>query len=76
MHAGNIESAKTAAGRLYRAFGRRGYWHSAAVLAARIGTTCLSTRIAEVRAQLPRGERIEVACRGIGRWFYRLVVES
>lgn len=73
MHAGNILNERTAAGRLYRAFGRRGYWHSAAELAARIGTTCLSTRISEVRAQLPAGERIEVICRGIGRWYYRLV---
>lgn len=76
MHTGNILNECTAAGRLYRALGRRGHWHSAAALAARIHTTCLSTRIAEVRAQLPRGERIEVVCRGIGRWFYRLVVES
>ncbi len=66
---------RTAAGRLYRLFGRRGHWHSAGVLAAWLRTTCLSTRISEVRAQLPRGERIETDCRGIGRWYYRLVVE-
>jgi len=52
MHVGNINKG-TAAGRLYRVLRLHlGEWTDAFVLAQEARTTCLSTRIAEVRKQV------------------------
>jgi len=73
MHPGSIESDLTAAGRVYAYLGHhRGCWVDAWRLTLDTRTTAISTRISEIRHQLPRNERIEVKQVGRG-FYYRLV---
>lgn len=77
MHAGTIHNPKTTAGRLYRRMKLEpGTWFDAWNLAIQMKTTALSTRISEIRSQLPANERIEheeVNQNGRRRQFYRIV---
>jgi len=81
MHAGSIDNPRTAAAKLYGVLKRtRGRWSSGLQLALAIDSTCISTRISEVKRQLPSGEiiekKLEVHADGKKRWYYRLVVEG
>lgn len=79
MNYGSIDK-NTAAGQLYRIWkSEPGALHSAKDLADDIGTTCISTRVSEVRKQLPEGERVIKLRRvvnGKARYFYGLSVEG
>lgn len=73
MHAGSIDSDIAKAARVYRQLKRHtNKWCDAWWLTVETETTAISTRISEVRHQLPPGERIEVKQEG-GRFYYRLV---
>lgn len=76
MHAGRIDG-DTAAGRVYEVLkGKAGEYVGGMELTLLARTTAVSTRISEVRRQLPAGERIErIGNRAHGQ-FYRLVVEA
>lgn len=78
MNPGKIEN-NTAAGRLYRLLKEHaGREFDALFLSNAIGTTCLSTRVSEVRNQVPAGERIvsrRVREDGRMRWYYSLVID-
>lgn len=80
MHPGSIANSKTAAGRVYECLRRNaGKAYDAYALQIDAATTAVSTRISEVRAQLPVGERINVERRNVNgqpRWFYTLVIEQ
>jgi len=73
MHVGSIESELTAAGRVYAYLAhRRGSWVDSWRLTLDTQTTAISTRISEIRHQLPPTEDVEV--NQIGRkFYYRLV---
>jgi hypothetical protein len=59
MHPGKLEG-NTAAARVYHTLrSLPAHWFGGDELAAAAGTTCVSTRVSEVRHQLPAGERIE-----------------
>ena len=73
MHYGKIDK-NTAARRVYRVLRRRKAWIGGWDLTMAAKTTAVSTRVSEVRAQLPQGERIEVRRDKQGAW-YRLVRE-
>lgn len=79
MHPGSIANSKTAAGRVYECLRRNaGQPYDAYSLQIDAATTAVSTRISEVRAQLPEGERINVERRTINgqpRWYYTLLIE-
>lgn len=71
MHPGTIDSDLTAAGRVYSYLRRHANkWIDAWRLTLDAKTTAISTRISEVRHQLPPNERIEVKQEG-RKWFYR-----
>jgi len=73
MYLGSIESDLTAAGRVYSYLKRRmNKWCDAWWLTVDTKTTAISTRISEVRHQLPPDERIEKK-QVKGKFFYRLV---
>jgi len=78
MHVGNINKG-TAAGRLYRVLKLHlGEWMDAFELAMEARTTCLSTRIAEVRGQIKDDgwgdiEHEERVVNGQRKQFYRMV---
>ena len=74
MNAGKLEN-DSVAGRLYRYLKDHPGWHGGWELTVAIGTTALSTRISEIRHQLPKNEHIEVQQKG-HNWFYRLVCEE
>ena len=75
MHAGSIHN-QTKAGRLYRYMReRQGEFMDSWQLTCATATTAISTRISEIRSQLPPGERIEAQQRG-QRWYYRIVLED
>ena len=74
MHYGKLDQ-NTAARRVYRVLRRRKSWIGGMDLTLKAGTTAVSTRVSEVRAQLPQGERIEVRRDKAGAW-YRLVREA
>jgi hypothetical protein len=59
MHAGSLTRDTTAA-RVYRHLAEyRGRWLTTMEIGRATGSQCTSTRISEVRAQLPEGERID-----------------
>jgi hypothetical protein len=71
MHAGSINSDLTAAGRVYKYLRERPErWIGGWQLTIETGTTAISTRISEVRHQLPKTEKIETNQEG-QRFFYR-----
>ncbi len=76
MHAGSIDNASTAAGRVYRALlNRQGEWIGGWDLSQAAHVTAVSTRVSEVRHELERlerPERIEVDQQG-RLFFYRIV---
>lgn len=74
MNTGRLES-NSVAGRLYRYLKSRPGWHGGWELTIAIGTTALSTRISEIRHQLPSNEHIDVKQEG-KKFFYRLVHEE
>lgn len=78
MAHGSIWSYETKAGRVYRALLKReGQWVNGWDLTQVCQTTAISTRISEVRQQLPAGEVIEG--RRVGRsggYEYRLVAAA
>ena len=80
MNYGSIYKKNTAAGRLYRLWKRRpGVLFSAKELARRVDTTCVSTRVSEVRKQAPEGESVIKQRRvinGKARYFYGLKVDG
>ena len=72
MHAGKL-TGDAAAARVYRILrARPGRWVDGWELTLGAQTSAVSTRISEVRSQLPKGEKIEVEQVGHGFW-YRLV---
>ena len=71
MHSGKIQN-NTKAGQVYAFLKQHPGWHGGWELAIATGTTAISTRISEIRSQLPPNERIEVTQKG-KRWYYRLV---
>ena len=71
MHAGSIDNDRTAAARVYAVL-RQGGWISGWELTSRARTTCASTRVSEVRHQLPEGDDVEHK-RKDGGHYYRLV---
>lgn len=75
MHAGRIDAGDlAAAGRVYSHLRRHpGMWVDGWSLAMAVQSTAVSTRVSEVRAQLPPGQTIEVKRVG-DAFFYRLVV--
>ena len=79
MHPGKLEG-HTAAARVYHALrSEPGRWWGGSELADAAGTTCVSTRISEVRHQLPAGERLEHRAEVFQfqrKQFYRIVVEG
>ena len=79
MHPGKLEG-HTAAARVYHALrSEPGRWWGGSELAEAAGTTCVSTRISEVRHQLPAGERLEHRAEVFQfqrKQFYRIVVEE
>ena len=79
MHPGKLEG-HTAAARVYHALrSDPGRWWGGSELAEAAGTTCVSTRISEVRHQLPAGERLEHRTEVFQfqrKQFYRIVVEG
>ena len=79
MNYGSIHK-DTAAGRLYRALkAQPNVMFSAYDLAQRVDTTCISTRISEVRKQVHDGERVVQDRRvvnGKTRWYYGLEVQT
>ena len=79
MHPGKLDG-HTAAARVYRALRSvPGQWWGGDELAAAAATTCVSTRVSEVRHQLPAGESIEHRTEVYQfkrRQYYRLVVED
>ena len=79
MHPGKLEG-HTAAARVYHALrSEPGRWWGGSELADAAGTTCVSTRISEVRHQLPAGESIEHRAEVFQfqrKQFYRIVVEE
>jgi hypothetical protein len=79
MHPGKIDG-NSAAARLYGVLrSLPGHWFGGDELAKAADTTCVSTRISEVRHQLPAGERIEHKCevwQFKRRQYYRLVVDE
>ncbi len=79
MNYGSIDK-NTAAGRLYRLWKRRpGVLFTAKQIAARVDTTCPTTRVSEVRKQLPEGEsviKLRRVVNGKARYFYGLSVEG
>ena len=71
MHYGNIDG-DTAAGRVYRVLRqRRGEWVGGWDLSMAARTTAVSTRVSEVRRQLPEGEILDVKQEG-REFYYRL----
>lgn len=73
MHCGSLEN-HTKPGQVYRYLRERaGCWCDSWELQQATHTTAVSTRISEIRCQLPAGERIETEQRG-KQWFYRLVL--
>lgn len=79
MNAGKIDS-DTAAGRLHRFLrAAPNVFFAANDLAGRIQTTCISTRVSEVRKQVPAGERIvskRVQIDGQPKWYYGLEISA
>lgn len=77
MHAAKITNDNNAA-RLYRFMARlSGQWLDAWELSQEFRTMALSTRISEIRQQLPPNERIEYkyhVVKGKRHGYYRLVV--
>ena len=77
MHPGKLED-HTAAARVYHALrSDPGRWWGGSELAEAAATTCVSTRISEVRHQLPAGERLEhrTECENfLRRQYYRLIL--
>ena len=79
MHVGSIRNPGTAAGRVYDVLRSRcGDWLSGWDLTTAARTTAIGTRISEIRAQLPQGQRIEHSPRpsphyARGSW-YRLLL--
>ncbi len=73
MHAGKL-TGDAAAARVYRILRSRcGHWFGGWELTLAAQTSAISTRIAEIREQVPeRGERIERTQAG-RRFYYRLV---
>ena len=72
MHSGKLEG-DTAANRVYQYLKRnQGQWFGGWDLTIATRTTAISTRISEIRHQVPANERIEVDQEGT-YWFYRLV---
>ena len=72
MHAGSITNDLTAAARVYAALrGANGRWLNGYELQDEARTTAVSTRVSEVRRQLPAGEEIEMKQEG-RRFYYRL----
>ena len=79
MHPGKIDG-NSAAARVYKVLrSLPAHWFGGEELAKAAQTTCVSTRISEVRHQLPAGERIEHKSEvwqfKRTQW-YRLVVEE
>ena len=78
MHFGSIDR-DTKAARVYRILtSRYGHWGDAWELTLLAQTTGISTRISEIRQQLPAmrpDERLEVDDGGHKKWFYRIVKE-
>jgi hypothetical protein len=73
MHAGSINNPKSAAGRVYGVLkARPGQWIGGWELTQLSFTSAVSTRISEVRSQLPEIEVVETEQRKDG-FFYRLV---
>lgn len=71
VHPGRIDTDLTAAGRLYSHLRRhRGKWIGGWQLTLDTKTTAVSTRISEIRHQLPETEQIEVKQEG-RNFFYR-----
>jgi len=68
MHAGSIDNDRTAAARVYAALSGGG-WVSGWDLSRAARTTCVSTRVSEVRAQLPATETIEHKTREGGQYY-------
>ncbi|MCK4306083.1 MAG: hypothetical protein KAY24_17720 [Candidatus Eisenbacteria sp.] len=69
MHAGSIDGM-TAAARVYRVLKSEQRWIGGYELQDRAETTAVSTRVSEVRHQLPETEAIEMKQEG-HRFFYR-----
>ncbi len=75
MHKGSIDS-KSAAARVYRALKKRRRPVDGWTLSQAARVTALSTRISEIRQQLPEGETIETirkVINGEQRFYYLLV---
>ena len=71
MPAGKLEG-DTAANRVYRYLKRNhGQWFGGWQLTIDTHTTAISTRLSEIRHQVPANEKIEVDQDGTD-WFYRL----
>ena len=77
MHPGKL-SGHTAAARVYHCLrSEPGRWWGGDELSAAAGTTCVSTRISEVRHQLPAGEELEHRAEVFQfqrRQFYRITI--
>lgn len=69
MNYGKIEN-HTAASRVYRLLRTSGRWLSGWDITIKARTTCASTRVSEVRHQLPDDELIETKCED-EVWYYR-----
>lgn len=75
MHAGKIDN-KTAAARVFSVLHKRlGEWVGGWDLTVEARTTAVSTRISEVRTQLPDGMNLETRQEG-HQFFYRLSKEA
>jgi len=76
MHGGRIDTADTAAGRVYAALAeRRGEWVDGWELTLQARVSAVSTRISEVRHALDgRPEQVQVRQHG-RKWYYRIVWE-
>jgi hypothetical protein len=81
VHAGSIDR-QTAARRVYLMLASKaGRWHTGWEIAMQARTTCVSTRISEVRHQLRGGKyRLESRCMkdtdGSQVWAYRVIKEG
>jgi len=76
VHTGSIaEDSITAAARVYRTLcAAHGGWIGGWELQDAAKTTAVSTRVSEVRHQLPPGERVEM--RQVGHQFFYRIVKS
>lgn len=76
MHAGKLEN-KTAAARVFGELYRRlDEWVDGWSLTLAAQTTAVSTRISEVRAQLPDGYELDTKQEGRGFWYRLRVVKK